>query len=326
MDLVQALAREAPLVLDGGLSTALREMGLDLSDHLWTARALLESPEAVREAHLAYFRAGARVAITASYQVSLQGFAAAGLGRRETEDALRASVRLAQEARQQAREEGAREPLLVAASVGPYGAVLAGGQEYTGDYGPGMDRRALVEFHRPRLEILAEAGADLLAVETIPSVREAEAILEALGGIPEGRAWVSFACSAGGRTGAGDDLAEAAALVRGVPPVVAVGVNCTAPEHVAAALDRLSPAWAPLVAYPNDGRAWDASRRRLTGRPGAGLEAGLVRSWVERGVRLVGGCCGIGPTEIARLAAALARPAGHGGNPPPSPRRGPGPW
>lgn len=294
------------ILLDGGLSTALGAAGLDLSDRLWTARVLVDHPEAVAEAHLAFFRAGARVATTSSYQASFEGFAEAGIDASETEAILRRSVELAREARERAAAEGtAAGPLLVAASVGPYGAVLAGGQEYTGDYGSGMDRRSLVEFHRRRIEVLADTDPDLFGVETIPRIDEAEAILEVLAEAPDARAWVSFTCRGDGRTGAGDDLSEAVALVRGNPQVVATGVNCTWPEHVGPALSGLSGVETPLVVYPNNGSAWDPAARRFVSDSAKGLEPPAARSWIEAGARLVGGCCGFGPEAIKDLASLV---------------------
>ena len=170
-------------VLDGGLATELEARGHDLSDRLWSARLLLSEPDAIEEVHLAYFRAGARVAITASYQASVEGFAAAGLDRPTALEAIRRSVELAQRARRRFLEEEAaagRDPgrVLVAGSVGPYGAMLADGSEYRGDYDPGD--AALEAFHRPRIDALVAAGADLLAIETIPTLREARVLVRLL--------------------------------------------------------------------------------------------------------------------------------------------------
>ncbi|MGM1065083.1 homocysteine S-methyltransferase [Saccharothrix sp. Mg75] len=282
------------VVLDGGLSTALEAAGHDLSDELWTAGLLIGDPDAVRAAHAAYLDAGARVVITASYQVSFEGFARRGLGRAETAGLLRRSVRLAREA--VAEVDG---PRWVAASVGPYGAVLADGSEYRGRYG--LTTRELVAFHRPRVEVLVDAGADVLAVETIPDRQEVEALLEVVAGsgVP---VWLS--CSARGTsTCAGQPLDAVFADAASVPEVVAVGVNCCDPRDVAAAVDRAVAAGLPAVAYPNSGERWDARARAWTGDPAAG--AGLAREWVDAGARLVGGCCRTGPADIARLADHL---------------------
>ncbi|SDG59220.1 homocysteine S-methyltransferase [Lentzea fradiae] len=292
MELAEALAKDV-VVLDGGLSTALEEAGHDLSDELWSARLLLTEPDAVRAAHLAYFRAGAQVAITASYQASFAGFARHGLGARETARLLRSSVGLARSTASEV--DGQR---WVAASVGPYGAVLADGSEYRGRYG--LTTRELVRFHRPRIEALAEAEPDVLAVETVPDVDEARAVLEVVrgSGVP---AWLSYSVR-GDRTCAGQPLEEAFAVVSDVDEVVAVGVNCCAPQDVAGAVAVAREVTGlPVVVYPNSGETWDARERAWSGGA-AGFAAG---EWAGAGARLVGGCCRTGPAAIAALAAEL---------------------
>ncbi len=288
------------LVLDGGLSNALEDAGADLSGDLWTARLLAEDPDAIVAVHAAYFAAGAQVATTASYQASVPGLVAAGLHRAEAERLITRSVELARRARDEAgaSPDGSSGRLLVAASVGPYGAVLADGSEYTGRYGIGD--AALRDFHAPRLELLAAAGADLLAVETIPDQQEAEVLVPLLDdlGLP---AWLSFAV-ADGRTRAGQSLNDAFAVAAGSRSVVAVGVNCSDAEEVPAALRAAYDVTGkPGVAYPNRGESWDSDAHAWVG-PGS-WDVGGVGSWVEAGARLVGGCCRVGPSDIAALAA-----------------------
>ncbi|MEV6237630.1 homocysteine S-methyltransferase [Lentzea sp. NPDC051838] len=294
MTLADSLARDV-IVLDGGMSTALELAGHDLSDELWPARLLLTDPDAVRAAHLAYYRAGAEVAITASYQVSFEGFARRGVSASETVRLLQTSVALARSAASDV--DGQR---WVAASVGPYGAMLADGSEYRGRYGLSVPQ--LVEFHRPRVEALCAAGPDVLAVETIPDVDEAEAVLEVVrgSGVPT---WLSYSIR-GDRTCAGQPLDEAFAAVKGIREVIAVGVNCCAPEDVSAAVEVASRVTGlPVVVYPNSGETWDAGNRAWSG-DGTGF-AERAREWVDRGARLVGGCCRTGPDAIAVLANAL---------------------
>jgi homocysteine S-methyltransferase len=287
-------------ILDGGLATELEAQGHDLSDRLWSARLLLADPDAIEAAHLAYFRAGARVATTASYQASIEGFAAAGLDRAEALRLIALSVELASRARARYRgESGDDGPLLVAGSVGPYGAILADGSEYRGDYDPGAG--ALADFHRPRIEALVEAGADLLAFETIPTVREAEVLVGLLDevAIP---AWLSYSCRDGGSTSAGEPI-EAAVALGSHPRVVAVGVNCTAPRHLPALLAAARTVTdLPLIAYPNGGERWDPASRRWLADDGGAYDPSVVASWVGLGATWLGGCCGTGPAEIAALA------------------------
>jgi homocysteine S-methyltransferase len=294
-DLRQALAAR-PVVLDGGLATLLERHGHDLSSHLWSARLLRDDPAAVEAAHREFFAAGAEVATTASYQVSFEGFGAEGVDHAEVERLLRRSVALAAAARDAVAPDG-----WVAASVGPYGAVLADGSEYRGDYD--LDVAGLRAFHRPRLDVLASTvgdGADVLAIETVPCLAEVEAVLAELdgSGVP---AWLSVS-AADGRTRAGESLEEAFAMAADVAEVIAVGVNCTTPADATAAV-ALAGAHRPVVAYPNSGQGWDAVARSWTGR--SAFDPGDVRAWVADGARLVGGCCRVGPEDITALRAVV---------------------
>ncbi len=278
------------------MSTALELAGHDLSDELWSGRLLLTEPDAVRAAHLAFYRAGAEVAITASYQVTFDGFAKRGVDRDETARLLRDSVALARAAASDV--DGQR---WVAASVGPYGAMLADGSEYRGRYG--LSRQELVEFHRPRIEELCAAEPDVLAVETIPDVDEAEAVLEVIrgSGVPT---WLSYSAR-GDRTCAGQSLAEAFEVAAGIDEVIAVGVNCCTPEDVEAAVTiAKNVTGLPVVVYPNSGERWDAVERAWTGDAAGFTER--AGEWVDRGARLVGGCCRTGPAAIRVLADTLA--------------------
>ncbi len=296
------------LVLDGAMATELERRGADLGDSLWSAKVLLESPELIREVHYDYFVAGADVAITASYQATFQGLAQRGLSRTEASDLIRLSVQLAREARDAfwdgaARREGRRRPL-IAGSVGCYGAYLADGSEYRGNYGLG--REELVEFHRGRIEVLAAAGVDLLACETIPCKVEAEALAELLREVPETPAWLSFSCRDEEHVCEGDRLAECAAVVEDVENVVAVGVNCTPPRYVSRLLQSLAPVTGKaLIVYPNSGESWDAEAGRwLDDADYAGL-AQPAREWYRLGARIIGGCCRTTPETIRELAAGL---------------------
>ena len=290
MTLRAALAAGRPLVLDGGLATVLEALGHDLSDDRWSARLLEDDPAAVRAVHEAYLDAGARVLITASYQA--------------TGDKLLArSVELAQEARA-ARGLGP-DDALVLGSVGPFGALLANGAEYTGEYG-GIDAEVLRAHHEHRIRVLAEAGADGLACETVPRADEAGAIAAALDSAGAPDAWVSFTCRDGARTAAGDAIEEAVRAATASARVVAVGVNCTAPEHVAALLGRMCAVTGlPLVAYPNNGRTWNGAARAWSDGGADGLPGDTVREWAAAGASGIGGCCGLGPAAIRAVAGAL---------------------
>jgi homocysteine S-methyltransferase len=307
--LAELLAAGDVIVLDGGLATELERRGNDLSDRLWSARLLIEAPEEIVEAHLAYYRAGARVATTASYQASFEGFAARGIDHTVAAALMARSVELAAEARGRYLAECAAAgrdpgPLFVAASVGPYGAARADGSEYTGSYDVGP--AGLRDWHRERLAVLAAAGPDLLAIETIPSVDEGQALVELLDEQNGPPAWLSYTCADGARTRHGEAVESAFALADATPRVVAVGVNCTAPEHVRELVQRARSVTAkPIIAYPNSGEGWDRVARRWVGGSGPTVDAAAARGWVAVGATLVGGCCRVGPDRIAELAAAL---------------------
>lgn len=297
--------RVAPRLLDGGLSTALEQRGHDLSSELWTARLLLEQPAEVAAVHEAYYRAGADVATTASYQASVPGLVAAGVGVREAREVVRSAVRVAVEVRDRLAAELGR-PLLVAASVGPYGAHLGDGSEYRGRYGVGA--AVLRDFHGPRLELLAAERPDLVAVETVPDAEEAAVLVPLLAdlGLP---AWFSYSVAAGA-TRAGQPLEEAYAVLAGCPALVAVGANCSAPREVGEALAVAAAVTGlPGVGYPNRGETWDAEARHWRGD--GGFDVATVAGWAAAGsggpgAAFVGGCCQVGPADIADLRAALA--------------------
>ncbi len=296
-------------VLDGGLATELERRGMRLTGPLWSARAVDEAPETVLAVHRSYIEAGADVLLTASYQASSLGFAAAGLpaaqAERAAENALRRSVALAV----QARAEGPRPELLVAASLGPYGAALANGAEFHGQYGFASEAEqhaALVRFHAERIAVLAETEADLLAFETLPSLGEARAIVEALRGWPRVGAWLSFTCRDAERTAHGERLRDCAVLLDAEPQVLAVGVNCTAPALITPLLGELRAGTAkPLLAYPNSGEGWDAAHRCWTGSADVESYGQLAAEWFQAGAQAVGGCCRTGPAHVraVRLAA-----------------------
>ncbi|MFJ5656420.1 homocysteine S-methyltransferase [Streptomyces microflavus] len=299
--LAEALA-EGPVLLDGGLSNQLEAQGCDLSDALWSARLLADAPEQIEAAHLAYLRSGAQVLITASYQATFEGFGRHGIGPERTGALLARSVELARRAAGAARRADPGREVWVAASVGPYGAMLADGSEYRGRYG--LTVRELERFHRPRMAALAEAEPDVLALETVPDVDEAEAVVRVAEetGLP---VWLSYSV-AGGRTRAGQPLEEAFAVAAGREAVVAVGVNCCDPAEAEEAVRvAVAVTGKPAVVYPNSGEGWDAGGRGWTGR--STFDPGRVRAWTGAGARLVGGCCRVGPDRIKELAGLLER-------------------
>lgn len=296
--MVFVVPNDTVLTSDGGLATALEARGHDLSDDLWSARLLIDAPDEIAAVHAAFFRAGAAFATTASYQASFDGFAARGIDRAHATRLLQRSVELAKTARD---ESGGQR--YVAASVGPYGAALANGEEYFGRYG--LSVAQLASWHRPRLEVLVDAGPDILAVETVPDVDEAEALV---GLIHEFKtpAWLSYTID-GSETRAGQPLSDAFAVASDVPEIVAVGVNCCAPVDVLKAVEIARKVTGkPVIVYPNSGEAWDGPRRTWVGD--SNYSAHLAPQWVAAGACIVGGCCRVGPVDIAALAAMVTSP------------------
>lgn len=314
------LAHHHHLVLDGALGTELVRRGADIADPLWSARLLIENPALIREVHLDYFRAGADVATTATYQATFEGFARRGIGHDEAARLMRLAVTLAVEARDQFWQEAQSDPTLasrarplVAASIGPYGAMLADGSEYRGQYG--LTEQQLMDFHRPRLRVLAGAGADLLACETVPCLVEAVALARLLEETAGTEAWISFSCRDGETVSEGQPFADCVAALDRFDAVAAIGINCTAPQHVDS-LVRIAAAntTKPIVVYPNSGETYDAAHASWHGaaQPGGEALARAALRWSTAGARLIGGCCRTTPADISALCRRWAEAEPNG--------------
>ena len=309
--LLPLLAAQDLVILDGALATELEQRGADLRDPLWSAKLLIENPDLIRQLHYDYLVAGADIITTASYQASFEGFARRGIDAAQAAALLRLSVELACQARDAfwaapANRRGRCRPL-VAASVGPYGAFLADGSEYSGDYGLTVEE--LMAWHRPRLAVLATAGADLLACETLPCLGEGEALARLLPEFPATAVWLSFSCRDGAHIAHGEPLATAAALAERSSQIIAAGVNCTPPRYVESLLRAARTAThKPLLCYPNSGEAWDAVARCWVEERAAGEFASGALRWRDAGARLIGGCCRTSPADISRLRTLLLEP------------------
>ena len=302
--LADLMARRGTVVIDGAMSTALEALGADLNDPLWTAKVLLEKPELITEVHRRYYEAGADVAITASYQATPAGFARKGLDAARSRELITLTAKLAVTARDEA---AARHPdraadLLVAGSIGPYGAYLADGSEYRGDYRLTDEEFSL--FHRDRIEALVEGGVDLFAVETQPKLSEVLVALDEIERVGK-TAWVTFSIRNGDRLADGTSLSEAARKVGERDCVDAVGMNCGPREIVAPALDRLAESGKPLIVYPNSGETYDPSTKTWHSPVhGAGWDS-FVPLWERKGARSIGGCCRTLPADIAQIAKLI---------------------
>ena len=303
------LNRHPALVIDGALATELERRGCDLKDELWSAKILLEQPESIKQVHLDYFKAGADCAITSSYQATIEGFARRGLKKKEAISLIQKSVSLAIEARDEfwaaAPNRLGRSKPFVAASVGPYGAFLADGSEYRGNYG--LTEKELIDFHRPRMKALVEAGADLLACETIPSLIEAHALAKLLKEFPNISAWFSFTARDEKSVSGGQVFADCVRQLEDHPQIAALGINCTSPEYITSLIrEAKKETHKPILVYPNSGETYDAASNNWNGNPVLDSFGEQAREWYEAGARLIGGCCRTTPEDI-RVIASWAR-------------------
>jgi homocysteine S-methyltransferase len=299
------LDRYPVLVIDGALATELERRGYNLKDELWSAKILLEKPEAIKQLHYDYFKAGADCAITASYQATLEGFMKRGLTREQAYALLQKSVKLAIEARdefwaEETNRNGRSKPF-VAASVGPYGAYLADGSEYRGNYG--LTKEQLMDFHRPRMKALIEAGAELLACETIPCPIEARALVRLLGEFEGMSAWISFSCRDEAHVCEGEKLEVCIRQIEPSPQVEAVGINCTSPKFIPALIREARKATAkPILVYPNSGESYSAEKKDWDDDPVHESFGEEAKVWREAGARMIGGCCRTSPEDIQVIA------------------------
>ena len=294
------------LVIDGALATELERRGCDLKDALWSAKILLEQPEMIQQVHLDYFKAGADCAITASYQATIEGFAKRGFTESEAVALIQKSVKLAIEARDEfwsdeSNRAGRSKPF-IAASVGPYGAFLADGSEYRGNYS--LIEKELMDFHRPRMKALVEAGADILACETIPCLIEAQAIAKLLEEFPNSTAWISFTARDEKHISEGQVFADCVKEFENSTQIASIGINCTSPKYVSALIrDAEKVTTKPILVYPNSGERYDATRNDWNGKPILHSFGEEAREWYDAGARLIGGCCRTTPEDIHVIAS-----------------------
>ncbi|GAB2294766.1 Catalyzes methyl transfer from S-methylmethionine (SMM) to adenosyl-L-homocysteine (AdoMet) [Dionaea muscipula] len=323
-DFLRYSCEDGYAVVDGGLATELERHGADLHDPLWSAKCLITSPHLIRRVHLDYLEAGASIIISASYQATIQGFEGRGISKDEAEALLRRSVEVASEARDIYSERFTKSSwdggiangqnlgrrILVAASVGSYGAYLADGSEYSGDYGETVTLETLKDFHRRRVQVLAESGADFIAFETIPNKLEAKAygeLLEEEGiQIP---AWFSFNSKDGINVVSGDSILECASIAESCSRVAAVGINCTAPRYIHSLISSIKKVTSkPIVVYPNSGETYDGFRKDWVKSTELGEEdfVSYVERWLEAGASLIGGCCRTTPKTIKAISKGLS--------------------
>ncbi len=295
------------IILDGGLASELEKNGYKLDDNVWSASVLAESPSAVSEVHEAYLKAGADIITTASYQATIPGLVRYGLSEDKAVDLIFDSVRLARESIMifmDSADYDLSMPLpLVAASAGSYGAYLADGSEYRGDYR--LTEKEYHDFHRQRLEILIDAGADLIAFETVPCYDEACAIASLMDGYGDTEYWISFTARDAVHISCGRPFAECMQMLGGRKNLAAAGINCSDPSLFAALLESAGKyADKPFIVYPNSGEMYSTSDHRWHGESRAEHLGAHAVEWYGLGARIIGGCCRTGPADTAALAAA----------------------
>ena len=295
-----------PLLLDGGLSNELERQGCDLNQKLWSAKLLESNPEAIILAHFAYLESGARCIITSSYQATLPGFMAIGNDEHSARGLILKSVLLAEEARSRFLSVKPQESKpVIAASIGPYGAYLADGSEYRGDYK--ISDQELIEFHTPRINLLDDSSADILACETIPCFQEARVLSEILEKTKK-PAWISFSCKDGKHISDGTPIATCAAYFEHHPVVFAIGVNCTSPMFISELIRSIKKKSGnkKIVVYPNSGAVYHAESKTWSGLTDLSSCESMVKEWMESGADIIGGCCGIGPQQIKAMSKIIS--------------------
>lgn len=293
------------IILDGALATELENRGCYINDSLWSAKILAESPEIIEKVHYDYFISGADCAITSSYQATIEGFMQRGFTETEAISLIQRSVRIAKKARDDfwnIPENRENRPIpLVAGSVGPYGAYLADGSEYRGDYN--ISEEELINFHRPRIKILVDEGVDLLACETIPNLLEAKAITKLLKEFSNVYCWISFSCKNDLEISDGTSISECAKYLDKCEQVAAIGINCTAPVYVNSLIEQIKTnSKKPIIVYPNSGEEYDANSKTWHGDSASCSYGCNAKNWFDKGAKLIGGCCRTTPKDIKSIA------------------------
>ena len=305
MNPIEQILNKFPIIIiDGAMATELEKYECNLNDRLWSAKILMENPELIKKVHLDYFKAGADCAITASYQATIEGFKERGLSELEAIGLIKKSVQIAAEARDdfwtELNDKSNRPKPLVAASVGPYGAFLADGSEYRGNYSLNEDE--LVTFHKERIKLLVEAGADILACETIPCLVEAKAITRVLKEFPGVYAWFSFSAKDDYHISDGEKISSCAEWLDGEEQVAAIGINCSSPHFIESLIKEIkSRTSKPIIAYPNSGEEYDATSKTWGDASLTNHFTSNTRRWYEAGAQIIGGCCRTNPEDITAI-------------------------
>ena len=297
------LKKQKVVVIDGALGTELERKGYELNDSMWSAKFLMENPNAIAQVHQDYLEAGADCITTASYQASFEGFMAKGLTKKEAKKLLQRAIKIATKARDTfwlSHKENREKPL-VAASIGPYGAFLADGSEFRGDYK--ISLQELIDFHKERMQTILEAKPDLLALETMPSFKEAQVLCELLKEFSSTQAWLSFSAKDENHINDGTPIKECAQWFASQKQIVAIGINCTAPEYISSLISQIKEVSNKLIiVYPNAGGNYDAITKTWNAKKEISSYTAKAQLWHEKGASLIGGCCQTTPSDIAQIA------------------------
>lgn len=303
--LEQILKKQKIVIVDGATGTELERKGYDIKDSLWSAKFLMENPLAIADVHRDYLEAGADCITTLSYQATYEGFMERGLSESEAKDLIQSAVKIAIKTRDEFWEikenRVGREKPIIAAAVGPYGAFLADGSEFRGDYG--LSEAALVAFHAKRMRTLIEAGPDLLACETVPCLIEAKAYVKLLEEFPNTHAWITFSAKDGKRINSGESIKECAQWLENQKQIIAIGINCTAPRYIESLIEEIKAvSTKPIIVYPNGGAAYDGVSKTWSVEANTSNFGQMAHMWYEKGATMIGGCCQTTPDDIAQIS------------------------
>ncbi len=305
----EILSEQKIVVIDGATGTELERKGFDINDSLWSAKFLMENPLAITEVHEDYLKAGSDCITTLSYQATFEGFMKKGLTENQAKDLLQSSVKIALSARNnfwesKEKNKDNRKKPLVAASIGPYGAYLADGSEFRGDYG--LRQEELIKFHRKRMKTLIEAKPDLLACETVPCLLEAKAYVKLLEEFPAISAWISFSAKDGKHINSGESIQECAQYLDKKEQIIAIGINCTAPEYIESLIEQIKEvSTKPIIVYPNGGAVYDGNSKTWSTEVENASYGEMAEQWYKKGASIIGGCCQTTPNDISQIIKKL---------------------
>ncbi len=304
------LEKQNALILDGALGTQMQNHGFNINDSLWSAKFLDENPNAIKLVHKEYLEAGADCIITSSYQASLEGFLEKGFSEEKADHLISSSIKIAKDTRDEFWESyknSDRLKPLVAASIGPYGAYLANGAEYSGAYE--ISEKKLSSFHKRRLDTIMKMSPDIIACETIPLFSEIKILSKLLEKYKTTTSWLCLSAKNESLTNAGDDVEEVISWLNAQKHIDAIGVNCTAPQYISTLVKKIKKLSDKLIViYPNGGSAYNPITKLWESSLTNSEEfAKMAYLWNSLGANIIGGCCETTPKEIKKIREYLLK-------------------